>query len=94
MAKQTVYLPSLNEYRELPLAGVSRERAEDVRPAPQVSSREDFGVVRNKMSHFVPRARAWFGSFVPMVGESDGETGMGHGFVRVAASSRTYVAEY
>ena len=65
-----------------------------MRPAPQVASCEDAGVVLNEMSHFVPRDRAWSGSLVPMVGENGEKTGMGRGFLRVVASYRTYVAEH
>ena len=61
---------------------------------PQVASCEDIGVVLHETSHFVRRACAWFGSFVPMVGENGEETGMGRGLVRAAASSGTYVTEH
>jgi hypothetical protein len=61
-------------------------------PGPQAASRaKDACVVRNGMPHFFPRAHAWFGSLVPM---DDEKTGTGRGFVRVVASSGTYVAEH
>ena len=94
MVKQTVYLSSLSGHRELPLVGVSRERTEDVHPAPQVASREVVSVVLNETFRSGLRARAWFESLFPMVGESDEKIWMGRGFVRVAASSRTYAAEH